>query len=966
MVIQSNKEQYFKTIESLAVPVGIVEAKSREIVYINTQLVRLLRAAKKEDYIGTQFDSFHPNCEIINCQKRFESIYQQLKNNQVYQLIESRILNKKQEEIPVIIKPSLVELEGKEYIVGVYEVIEEKAKAFMELQEKREELETIFDNSQMGILYLKNGRYLYKANKRLAEILGYDSPEEMVGISMKELHLSLERYEWFGKHHYEALRYHKEIHIDYEIKKKNGQKIWVRLNGAAIDKNIPADLNKGVIWIVDDIDDYMNLQLKLQEQNKNLQQLLEGIGGISFEIDLQTRQFNYISSNTKKILGYEIKHWKNFESLEKIIHPEDKARVVRFYKEQILHDQEGSIEYRIHKNDGLIVWVLGIVNIGLDDEGKPRKLYGFLIDITEQKEAHIKIEEERRFFQNILDSIDDAVMVIDDEYNVIMMNKAAKNFMVPRYIQDKSKPKCYEVSHQRNTPCSEDEIEHPCPLEKVKRLKSVERVLHIHKDKDGKEHYIELVASPMLDDDGKFIGIIETARDITENLILTQELERKKHQLDFYIYYDKLTQLPNRALFYDRIEQAIKSAKRNKTAFAILLLDLDRFKEINDSLGHNNGDALLVKVSKRLKKVLNEENTIARIGGDEFGILLEQIQDIQDASKIAQSIIQVFKEPFVIQNNTIFISCSIGISIYPNDGKSAESLLKYADNAMYQAKSEDRGGYRFYKKEMTNAVFERIVLETNIRQALQNDEFELYYQPQYNAENGKIVGFEALIRWLHPKLGIIPPSKFIPFAEESSLIIEIDNWVMKQAVKDIKNWLEDGLNPGRVSLNLAIKQLESKNFIETLSKSIKNEKIDPSYLKFEILERDIMKDPKKNLLKLEYIHSLGIEISLDDFGTGQSSLMYLKKFPIDQLKIDKGFIWDINKDDDSNAIVLSIIALAKALKLEIVAEGVETKEQLDFLLSNGCKIIQGYYFSPPVDVKTARELLVKYTTKKEA
>ena len=431
----------------------------------------------------------------------------------------------------------------------------------------------------------------------------------------------------------------------------------------------------------------------------------------------------------------------------------------------------------------------------------------------------------------------------------------------------------------------------------------------------------------------------------------------QKDILDYQAHHDTLTDLPNRVLFNDRLSQGIEGAKRNSTTLALCFIDLDNFKVINDSLGHNIGDEVLKDVTIRLKETIRSHDTLARWGGDEFTIIIEDLNDAQGASVIAQKILNSLKDPFLIDNHTLYISSSIGISLYPQDANDSESLIKYSDSAMYKAKDEGKNNFKFYSDDMTKLVFERVVMEASIRSAIYNKEFVVYYQPQIDAKNNKLLGMEALVRWEHPKLGLVEPYKFIPLAEEIGLVVKIDKLVMAMAMEQFSKWYSDGYNPGILSLNLAIKHLEEKQYIEQLYNSMDKFSIDPEYLELEITESDVMKRPEEAIDKLKRISALGIKISIDDFGTGYSSLSYLRKLPINKLKIDKSFVDDIPDDEDAKAIVKAIIAMAHSLKLDLIAEGVEEKIQKEFFVEQGCYNIQGYYYARPMPADEMSEFM---------
>ncbi len=437
-------------------------------------------------------------------------------------------------------------------------------------------------------------------------------------------------------------------------------------------------------------------------------------------------------------------------------------------------------------------------------------------------------------------------------------------------------------------------------------------------------------------------------RDISDRKRAERKLLEQKDILDYQAHHDSLTELPNRVLFNDRLEQGLEKAKRKKIDLALLFIDLDHFKQINDSLGHSTGDKFLKMVTHRLKNNIRRSDTLARVGGDEFTIIMEDIRSIEDSSLLAQKILNILVEPFDIDGRVLYISGSIGISLYPRDGKNVDDLLKYADTAMYKAKDEGRNNFQFYSSDMTEFALKRVAMKTSLREAIKKEEFVVYFQSQVDASIEKLIGMEALVRWEHPSMGLLSPIEFIDLAVETGMIIEIDNLVMKMAMKQVSAWYKEGLEPGILALNLTMQQLESDNFIQRLQDNIQSSEFNPEWLELEITEGQVMKKPEEAIVKLNQINELGIKIAIDDFGTGYSSLSYLKRFPINKLKIDQSFIKDIPHNDEDVAIVKAIIALAQSLNLDILAEGVETTIQKEFLLANGCKNIQGYYYARPM------------------
>jgi diguanylate cyclase (GGDEF)-like protein len=450
----------------------------------------------------------------------------------------------------------------------------------------------------------------------------------------------------------------------------------------------------------------------------------------------------------------------------------------------------------------------------------------------------------------------------------------------------------------------------------------------------------------------------EINADLLERSI-RYSIERKRTEDDIYrmAYYDPLTGLPNRVLFQDRLKEAVKHLERSSNIFAVMFLDVDNFKRINDTFGHVVGDNLLKEVSSRLGHILRKsdsvarqhtDNFFARLGGDEFTVLLSDIKFAEDASKVAQRINDSMSKPFILGDQELFVTVSTGIAICPDDGKDSDTLLKNADSAMYYAKNQGRNNYQYYMQSMNARALESFTLENDLRKALEKDELLLYYQPQIDIESGKVIGLEALIRWEHPEKGIIPPSDFIPIAEENGLIIPIGEWVLNTACKQSREWQNAGISAIPVSVNVASQQFQQRNFIEIVNNALEISGIAPQDLMLEITESTLMQNIDALSAKMHEITSMGVQLAIDDFGTGYSSLNYLKRFPLHSIKIDRSFVMEISTNPDDAAIVEAIISMARSLKLELVAEGVETEDQLEFLRGQGCKVVQGYLFCRPL------------------
>ena len=472
----------------------------------------------------------------------------------------------------------------------------------------------------------------------------------------------------------------------------------------------------------------------------------------------------------------------------------------------------------------------------------------------------------------------------------------------------------------------------------------------INRKRDGSLYYEEKTITPLLDDNGEITHFVSTGKDITERM-QTQE------RLQYLAHHDVLTELPNRVLFADRLDQGLARARWHDRAVAVMFLDLDRFKIINDTLGHDVGDRTLQAVSEALNAAIRSGDTVARVGGDEFAIILEDIASADDVAPVARKILQNLAKPFVVDERELYVTTSIGISLFPGDGNDSQSLLKHADIAMYRAKEQGRNTYQFYSSDMGAKAFERLSLETSLRHALARDEFCLFYQPQVDLFNGRIIGIEALLRWRHPDLGIVAPADFIPLLEETGLIVPVGEWVMRKACEHFKQWQDQGLDPKRIAINLSGRQFDEPKLAQLIDDVVQSMQFDPSWLEFEITESVLMKNKQYTIDILEVLERLGVRLAIDDFGTGYSSLSYLKRFPIDTFKIDRSFVRDVNSDPDDAAIVQAIIAMAKSLNLHVIAEGVETQEQLAFLRGLKCDAMQGFLFSRPLPVEEMTRLL---------
>jgi diguanylate cyclase (GGDEF)-like protein/PAS domain S-box-containing protein len=538
--------------------------------------------------------------------------------------------------------------------------------------------------------------------------------------------------------------------------------------------------------------------------------------------------------------------------------------------------------------------------------------------------------EAERFARDIIDHAGDGIVVFDRELRCVLWND---------FMKELTGVEAVEVLHHS---AAEVFPQEPHVEELLGRALAGETVSSPDMHFDGR--WVSAVYRPYVDEEGsETAGVVAMLRDITARKAAEQQIE-------YQAYHDALTGLANRRLFQEHLSLALALAQRRENQVAVLFLDLDHFKVINDSLGHSIGDALLQQVSKRLKNAVRDGDTVARVGGDEFTIVLQELSHAQDAAVVAQKVLRTIAAPIDVGPHRLYVTASIGITLFPADGEDAETLLKNADAAMYRAKDEGRNTYQMSTRELSRATQERMSVESGLHLALEAGEFALLYQPQIDVETMEVVGMEALLRWMHPQRGVILPEEFIRVAEERGLILPIGDWVLRQACLDVRRFHERGMPHVRVAVNLSARQFRDPSLASTVESALRDSGIPPHTLELEITESMAMENVHLTMATLEQFREAGVMIAIDDFGTGHSSLSYLKRFHIDALKIDRSFVTDLPDAFEDAAIVSSVIQLANGLGMRVVAEGVETSEQLEFLKEAGCREVQGFYFSYPAAI----------------
>ncbi len=679
-----------------------------------------------------------------------------------------------------------------------------------------------------------------------------------------------------------------------------------------------------------------------QKKEEKYRTLVENAPEAIIVYDAETGKINDANENAFKLLDLDRQNYRNTSFFSLGLHGEfsgeNSSRELKSKSDLAVSGKVPIFEYEIYRKLESIPCEIRLVKLPSEDNILIR---GSISDISARKNS----EAHTNKLSSALEQTADAIAITNKHGVIEYVNPAFEK--ITGYTKNNLIGKNMSILKTAN----QSDTFYPELWASLNTGKIFNEVI-LNKKQSGSTYYEQKSVTPLKNERGYITHFISTGKDVTETM-KTQE------RLNYLAHHDTLTELPNRAYFVDRLSHALLRAKRCSTKTAILFIDLDRFKYINDSLGHDIGDEALQLVAKKLAYCLRECDTVARLGGDEFAVILEHINTSNDAALISKKIVSMLTLPFFVQKHEIFLTASIGISLFPDNGMDTSTLLKHADVAMYRSKELGRNQYEFYTDDLTLRAYERLKLENDLRHAVAREEFELYYQPQINLHSGKTYGLECLLRWHHAEWGAIPPSEFIPVLEETGLIIQVGEWVLRKACAQLSDWQNAGIPPERLSINISSRQFDIADFEQTIKNILRETKAAPERLEFELTESLLVKNEHITFDLLERFNQMGIRLSIDDFGTGYSSLSYLKRFPIHTLKIDHSFIRDITTDPEDASIVNTIITLAYQLGMEVIAEGVETQDQLLFLTKHKCNISQGFLFSPPISANKVSEFLTK-------
>ena len=936
--VTSGKEDFARLAEDIIsnVGVGIYVLQQGKFVYVSS-LYKKLSGYLDKELIGLKsLDYIHPEDREITRQNAIKALKRERSEPYEY-----RFIKKNGEIMWALEMVSSVKYRGKRAVLGSFMDITERKIMEESLHKSEEKYRSILENIEEGYAELDLKGNLVFFNDALCRIHGYTREETM---KMKNYRTIMDddnakKMFYYYNKAYSTGQSLKEV--EYEIIAKGGQRRYLETSITPIKD--PKGKIRAFRGILTDRTERKKTEEALRQSEQRYRTILEEMDEAYFEVDL-AGNYTYVNDAICRLLGYPQEELLG-TTFRKQVNEEDTALLYdAFGKIFATGKPVRDIAYKAIRKGGEIRYS-EITGFPIQNQkGEVIGFRGIGRDVTERKRMEEALRQSEQRYRTILEEMDEAYFEVDPAGNYTYVNDAICRLL--GYPQEELLGTTFRKQvNEEDTALLYD------AFGKIFTTgKPVRDIAYKAIRKGGEVRYSEIAGFPIQNHKGEVVGFRGIGRDVTER-------KRTEEQIRHMATHDALTELPNRMMFSQMLNHAIQAAKRNKRKLAVLFIDLDRFKIINDTLGHEAGDELLKTIATRFKQTLRAMDVVARLGGDEFVILVEEVENSGQLVTVAQKILSVAMKPVLLMGEECRVTASIGISMYPKDGEDEQVLMKTADKAMYFAKEEGKNNYQFYSETMKSQSIEQLSLETHLRLALERKELSLNYQAKLDFRTGAITGVEALLRWHSPVLGDVTPTQFIPVAEETGLIIPIGRWVIRTACAQNVAWHQRGLPPVCISVNLSLRQLRDENLIEDIKTALVDSGMAPHLLELEITESMVMHNPVRMVEILTKIKDMGVRLAIDDFGTGYSSLAHIKRFPIDTIKVDRSFIRNVPEDYEDKAIIEAIISMGQTLSLTVVAEGVETQEQMNYLKEHSCHEMQGYYFSKPVSADEFANLL---------
>ncbi len=815
--------------------------------------------------------------------------------------------------------PALLRLVGEIFISAI-----QRNRAEAEIRQSEQRHRLLFERNLAGVYRNTVSGTMLECNEALARMLGFSSREEFMKLRVEELYFDPEQRASFVKR---VRRERSVASLEVCLRKRDGNPVWL-LESVHLTEDDGVEILEGTVI---DITDRKHAETALRESELRYRTLIDQMreGVVHIDADGVIR---YVNDRYCEILGYACEELVG-QRAEMLVTTEEDREIFRSKYAIGTGGTSDHYELQFRRKDGRIIWVdIGSAPL-IDASGAVIGTIGVHNDVTERRASEAALRESEALYRLMAENSTDVISRTTDAGVILYVSDAVRT--LPGYEPEEL------IGKSILSYIHEDDHEVVRYATRNVHVRPMTFAYKVRK-KSGQILWFETTCRGVVNASGEALDeLVSVSRDVSERKSAEEQIE---HQA----YHDALTGLPNRLLFRDRLTVALASARRLKKPLAVMFLDLDRFKYVNDTLGHSLGDELLKVVADRLRLALREEDSIARMGGDEFTVLLADLGTADDAAKIAVKLIEAVAEPIRLEGNELFVTGSIGIALFPSDGDTAEMLIKNADHAMYRAKESGTNSYQLCTPSMNSRALERLSLENAMRSALNRGEFEVYYQPQLAVKSRKTTGMEALIRWNRPGLGLTSPATFIPIAEETRLIVPIGEWVLHEACRQAREWQASRFPGMRIAVNLSPRQFQHADLRRMITSALDASGLDPESLELEITETTAMQNTARTIATLRELRALGVRIAIDDFGTGHSSLSYLRNFPIDRVKIDQSFIHEVEESRRDRAIVAAVIEMTRGLDLSVTAEGVETEGQFEFLAREGCDEVQGYLFGKPV------------------